>query len=281
MWHRPQIFMGSYNIMRGGTRSPYRHDRSYQLSARSMLEGQVASPLGKMESLATLGALSGLPIEYGQGLEEIGWNVQRLGTLHDEEEAVIGEVLISLEDKVGRPLEVEPLLGLIEVAHRAAEVSWRVEGGTSGAELLVASEMRKLQDKMNEWRAISIKKLVEEVPKRGTAKVARWPSRLQKKMNAAGEDQSLREKAEKDERFRWIRELKKQLEHPGWRLSSCRCVGTVLRSVEEVWEGAQGQHSAQAREDLGEVELLGPCNFPASMAAGGRRICGLPGKPGR
>ena len=46
-----------------------------------MIEEQVASPLGHMESLTTLDALSGLPIEYGQGLEEIGWNVQRLGTM--------------------------------------------------------------------------------------------------------------------------------------------------------------------------------------------------------
>ena len=104
------------------------YDRSHQLSARSMIEEQVASPLGHMESLTTLGALSGLPIEYGQGLEGIGWNVQRLGTLHDEEEAVIGEVLTSLEKKVGSPMEVEPLLGLIEVVQKAAEVAWRVEG---------------------------------------------------------------------------------------------------------------------------------------------------------
>jgi hypothetical protein len=44
--------------------------------------------------------------------------------------------------------------------------------------------MKKLQDKMHEWRAISLKKLIEEVPKKGTAKVTRWPTRLQKKMNA-------------------------------------------------------------------------------------------------
>eukprot|EP00435_Cladocopium_sp_Y103_P034782 s391_g9.t1 len=165
-----------------------------------------------MDSLATLGALSGLPREYGQGLEDLGWNVQRLGTLHDEEEAIIGEVLTSLEGKVGRPLEVEPLLGLIEVAQRAAEVAWRVEGGTSGAELLVASEMRKLEDRMNEWRTQSMKRLTEIVPLKGTAKIARWPTRLQKKMNAAGDDQALRERAEKDERLRWIKELRKQLE---------------------------------------------------------------------
>jgi hypothetical protein len=84
--------------MSGGTCSSYRHDRSRQLSVRRMLRGQLASPLGAMESLATLGALSGLPLEYGRGLEELGWNVQRLGTLHDEEDVVIGEVLSSLEE---------------------------------------------------------------------------------------------------------------------------------------------------------------------------------------
>ena len=100
-----------------------------------------------MEPLATLGVLSGLPREFGRALEELGWNVQRLGTLHGEEEMVLGEVLSPLETKLGRPLAVVQLLGLIEVAYEAAEVSWRVEGGTTGAELLVASEMKKLQDK--------------------------------------------------------------------------------------------------------------------------------------
>ena len=216
-----------------------------------MIEGQVASPLGQMESLATLGALSGFPIEYGQRLEEIGWNVQRLGTLHDEEEAIIAEVLMSLERKIGKPLEVEPLLGLIEVAHRAAEVSWRVEGGTSGAELLVASEMRKLQDKMNEWRAISIKKLVEEVPKQGTAKVARWPTRLQKKMNAAGEDQTLREKAEKDERIRWIRELKKQLED-----GECPAVEGSTRATDLTRRFGKGRRANTLRKHVKTWEKL-------------------------
>ena len=65
---------------------------------------------------------------------------------------------------------------------------------------------------MNEWRSHSLKKLSEVVPAKGTAKVTRWPTRFQRRMNEAGEDQRLREKAEKDERMRWIRELKYLLE---------------------------------------------------------------------
>ena len=54
-------------VIGGGTCSSYRHDRSRQLSVQRMLRGRLASPLGAMESLATLGALSGLPLEYGEG----------------------------------------------------------------------------------------------------------------------------------------------------------------------------------------------------------------------
>ena len=148
-------------------------------------------------------------------------------------------------------MEVEALLGLIEVAHKAAEVSWRVEGGTTRAELLVASEMKKLQDKMNEWRNHSFKKLIECVPKKGTAKVTRWPTRLQKKMNAAGDDQALREKAEKDERGRWIKELKKQLED-----GECPAVASHADAAELTRRFGKGRRANTLRKHVRTWEKL-------------------------
>ena len=121
-------------VMSGGTCSSYRHDRSRQLSVQRMLRGRLASPLGAMESLATLGAFVWVAPRVWP---RVGGALD--GTCSDWERCtmrktwVIGEVLSSLEKKLGRPMEVEALLGLIEVAHKAAEVSWRVEGGTTGA----------------------------------------------------------------------------------------------------------------------------------------------------
>ena len=53
--------------------------------------------------------------------------------------------------------------GMIEVSHAAAEVAWRIESSTSGAELLVAHEQRCLQEKLNE-RMFAQGKLAECQP---------------------------------------------------------------------------------------------------------------------
>ena len=218
-------------------------------SGSSMCEGQVASPLGAMATLLGLGGLCGCPLEGPRALEGMGWNVQRLGTLHDIEDEVLGGVLHELEGRLGHPVEAEVLIGLIEVCHAAADVAWRIEGKTSGAELLVAHEQKKLQDKLNEWREFSKGKVLDVVPLKGTAKVTRWPTRLQRKLNEAGDNQALRESAEKQERVRWIRELKNLLldgrcpavqgEDPGRDLSrrfgKGRRVNTLRKHV-KTWE---------------------------------------------
>ena len=121
------------------------------LEVQGMVRGQVASPLGAMATLSGLGGLSGCPLEVVRALEGLGWNVQRLGTLHD------------VEDRLGKPIDVQVLLGMIEVSHAAAEVAWRIESSTSGAELLVAHEQRCLQEKLNE-RMFAQGKLAECQP---------------------------------------------------------------------------------------------------------------------
>eukprot|EP00435_Cladocopium_sp_Y103_P026971 s306_g6.t1 len=150
-------------------------------------------------------------LEVTRALEGLGWTVQRLGTLHDEDEEVVGVVLHSLEERLNSAVDVQVLLGLIEVCHAAAEVAWRVEGSTSGAELLVAHHQKRLQDKLNEWRQVANKSLLEKIPAKGTAKVTRWPTKLHRRLNAAGDNQNLRDSAERTERARWISELKKLL----------------------------------------------------------------------
>ena len=71
-----------------------------------MVRGQVASPLGAMATLSGLGGLSGCPLEVVGALEGLGWNVQRLGTLHDAEEDMIGTVPRDVEDRLGKLIDV-------------------------------------------------------------------------------------------------------------------------------------------------------------------------------
>ena len=111
--------------------------------------------------------------------------------------------------------------------------------------------------------AISLKKLVEDVPQKGTAKVSRWPTRLQKKLNAAGDHQSLREKAEKDERSRWIKELKKQVEDGEWR-----AIASLAGALELTRRFGEGRRASTLRKHW---EKLRSC-LPARMAGGCCRL---------
>ena len=171
-----------------------------------------ASPLGLMSSLVYMAGLVGCPPEVGEALEGNGWTVQRLGTLHDEDLSVIDELAEGLSKTLKWTVNPQDVADLVLVSHRAAEVAWRVEGKTSGAELLVAHHTRDLQEKIEEVRRNRLKHLVELVPAKGTAGLARWPTKLHKKLEAAGDNQLLRDDAEKTERGRWIKELKELLE---------------------------------------------------------------------
>ena len=73
------------------------------LEVQDMFRGQVASPLA---TLSGLGGLSGCPLEVVGALEGLGWNVQRLGTLHDAEEDMIGTVPRDVEDRLGKLIDV-------------------------------------------------------------------------------------------------------------------------------------------------------------------------------
>ena len=79
--------------MTSGTCSPVCHDRtSTARSVQAMSRDVSASPLGLMSSLVYMAGLVGCPPEVGLALEGEGWNVQRLGTLHDEDLSVIDEL---------------------------------------------------------------------------------------------------------------------------------------------------------------------------------------------
>ena len=159
--------------MGSGTCSPDRHDRPAQLPGSKHVSGAGSFAVGSYGHPVGPGRPQWLPLEIVRAIEGMGWNVQRLGTLHDAGDEMIGVVLQATEEKLGKAVDVQILLGLIEVCQAAAEVAWKMEGKTSGAELLVAHEQKRLQEKMNEWRKFTQKVLVEKVPLVGTAKVIR------------------------------------------------------------------------------------------------------------
>ena len=195
--------------MTSGTCSPVCHDRMNEVLGSSFaMRGHVASPLGAMEALPTLAGLSGCHLAIAIKLSEEGWNTQRLGTLKDIEQEVLDTMVRSLTEQLGYPVDVRDLQELIEVAHKAATVAWKAEGRPGSAELLVAHATKNLQDSINKQREQANKRLMEKVPKIGTAKLARWPTRLHRKLELAGGNEYKRDAVEKEERTRWIRELR-------------------------------------------------------------------------
>ena len=161
-----------------------------------------------MDSLVALASLSGCPPEVGRVLEGLGWIVQRLGTLEDAEQELLDKVAMSMEEKTRQPVDMAVLSTLIDVAAKAAKISWNAEGRSGDAELLVTHLAKEMEDKMNAHRLAAAERLRQMVPRKGKAKVQRWPTRLHRRLNEAGDNQALRESVERNERNRWIKELK-------------------------------------------------------------------------
>lgn len=179
--------------------------------AQIAMKGQRAPPLGEMNDLVSLGALSGASIGLAESLGAMGWNVQRLGTLSDVDDHTLEGIALAVEEKEKRPVEVAELRRLVEVSSAAAKLAWEIEGRSPEGDLLLAHLAKQLEVKLNEQRKVARENLREIIPRVGKAKVVRWPTRLEKKLYQAGEDQNLRAKAEKDERSRWLLEIKKLL----------------------------------------------------------------------
>ena len=80
---------------------------------------------------------------------------------------------------------------MVEVAIVAAQLAWQVEGRSPEGDLLLAHMARQLEMKINEQRKAVQKNLRDLIPREGRAKVVRWPTRLEKKLYGAGDDQNL------------------------------------------------------------------------------------------
>eukprot|EP00435_Cladocopium_sp_Y103_P049064 s1069_g14.t1 len=166
-----------------------------------------AAAMARRDSRSSI-ELGGGSMELARSLEGLGWNVQRLATLSDASADELDDVVGQAEESMGRPVAVQHLRDLVDMVVPAAKIAWRAEGRGPEGELLQAHLARQLQDKLNAHRSIAEARLMQIVPRQGTAKVVRWPTRLLKKLDMAGENQALRDSVERNERNRWIKELK-------------------------------------------------------------------------
>ena len=161
-----------------------------------------------MVSLQGAAELCQLNAQLAEALESLGWNVQRLGTLQGAESMVVDSVLAGARAaREEATFKWTDLTDLIYVCNQMAEVAWKSEGNSSGAELLEAGvEARSAAEKLEQQKGED-DRIMKIIPRRGKAKVMKWPTRLGKLLAVAGESEQLRHRAEEVERDRWINEL--------------------------------------------------------------------------
>ena len=161
-----------------------------------------------MDDLVRLAEVTAGNVDVARALVGKGWSVTRLAALVGEEGHVLEELCDQLAVEVGRPVSVRDLQMMAITAEASARLIWKTEGRTFGAELLVASELKKAEEQLNAMRKIRQEAIAKVVPRKGTAAMVRWPTRLEKRLSAAGDKLELRQGADKSERHRWINELK-------------------------------------------------------------------------
>ena len=190
-----------------------------------------------MVTLVTAARLSNGSVRLAEVLEEAGWTLMRLATLEGAESQILDAVIDGIrQTHPDERFSWSDLQDLVYSSFEMAEVAWRAEGSTSGAELLEEGMRSRARAAAAERKKSDAAQVMKLVPRRGKAKMVRWPTRLGKLMAVAGENENLRQQAEEAERGRWIEELKVIF----------REAALPVAEVEE-WEGAEMKRVGKGR----------------------------------
>lgn len=133
----------------------------------------------------------------------------RLATLHGGKKELFEAVVWRLQQiEAGFDMDIDVLQDLIARANDRACTRHMLDAKRGGQDLLEAhvTHQRAVRQKtFNSYVAEDTKSKVELV---GTAKRGRWPTRLSMKLHIASSDLALRELAERQERDRWLKEIR-------------------------------------------------------------------------
>lgn len=188
-----------------------------------------------MVSLVTAAQLGHGDVKLAEALEGAGWNLSRLATLEGAESQILDSILDGIrKEHPGDSFRWVDLQDLVRASFRMAEIAWKAEGNTNGAELLEEGLRSRAMAVARERKKEDSSQVMKMVPRRGKAKVVKWPTRLGKLIAVVGENENLRQQAEESERNRWIEELKillREAAHYQWQRSKS---GMELRCKE--WE---------------------------------------------
>ena len=158
-----------------------------------------------MESLVTLAGVLGLDRKLALVLQDLGWTTLRLATLADAESQIWDSVLDGARTAAGdSSIRRDSFSDLVGASLNWAEMAWKVEGGTNGSDLFLEGSILRAQHRLNAVREERISAICALVHRKGSAAVVRWPTRLDRLKAEAADNVDLREKAERNERDRWI-----------------------------------------------------------------------------
>ena len=161
------------------------------------------------DDLALICGLAGLNTWETAVMEAAGWSVTRLATLQDCGRETLEAMVWRIQQRESEfAVSTDTLSELVRRAATRARTRHMWDAKRGSHELLeahVAHQRSVRRRAFDEVVEDDVKKRIEMV---GTAKRGRWPTRLSMKLHIASGDLAMRELAERQERDRWIVEIK-------------------------------------------------------------------------
>ena len=149
------------------------------------------------------------PVAVGFELARQGWSVRRLATLQDIPDVELLDLVDHIHElaEVELELEVDGLRNLVDSAAGIATRMWREERSRGSGDWLQAHREAEQAVKRRRLDRRAEEVARDKVTMVGTARRYRWPTRLGRRLARAEEPQQ-REEIEKEERRRWLDELR-------------------------------------------------------------------------
>ena len=149
------------------------------------------------------------PVAVGFEVARQGWTVRRLATLQDIPDVELLDLVDHIHElaEVELELEVDGLRNLVDSAAGIATRMWREERSRGSGDWLQAHRESEQAVKRRRLDRRAEEVARDKVTMVGTARRYRWPTRLGRRLARAEEPQQ-REEIEKEERRRWLDELR-------------------------------------------------------------------------
>ena len=171
--------------------------------------GSSVAAMEASDELALVGSLAGLSQWEIGVVEKAGWSVTRLATLDGCERSVLDAMVWRIQEvEESFAPRREVLEDLVKRADSRAKTIRLVEAKRGAQDLMDAHIAHQRAVRRRAFENVVQDDVSARVELVGSAKRSRWPTRLSMKLHIASSDVALRELAEKQERDRWVKEIK-------------------------------------------------------------------------